>query len=175
MFVFDFCTFDWTVAETDRLNGIFDAIFEMRFGDVGSDAITGISSTDGSSFVNVFCRISIGSGDCSTDFAFPSGDWRGGSVDADELFVFDSFEVNDGRIFLNDSALRWINDFGFCSTDAGVVLIDSLAFTVGVFFGEAIFVVGGVLTAGGVIDLMTGGATGFTDGRASRVILYGET
>lgn len=43
-----------TVADTERLNGILVAILEMRFGDVGSEAMTGISLVDGSSLVNVF-------------------------------------------------------------------------------------------------------------------------
>lgn len=46
-------------AETDRLNGIFVAIFDVFFGDEGSDEMTGISMADGSSLVNVFCLIKV--------------------------------------------------------------------------------------------------------------------
>lgn len=38
---------------------------------------------------------------------------------ADDFFVglcFVNFDVNDGRIFFNDSALRWINDLALFST-----------------------------------------------------------
>lgn len=48
-----------TDAETDRLNGIFVAIFDVLCGDDGSEEMTGISMADGSSLVNVFCLIKV--------------------------------------------------------------------------------------------------------------------
>lgn len=42
MFVLHLVTLRCTVADTDRLNGIFVAIFDVFFGDDGSDEIIGI-------------------------------------------------------------------------------------------------------------------------------------
>lgn len=51
-------------SDVVRLNGIREMTFFVFLGDVGSDTMTGISPSDGSSLINVFCRINV-----SDDFA----------------------------------------------------------------------------------------------------------
>lgn len=64
MFVLHLVTLRVACNEVVRLNGIFDMSGFVFFGDVGSETITGISpSEDGSSLINVLCRINV-SDDC---------------------------------------------------------------------------------------------------------------
>lgn len=53
MFVLLFVTFRPVCNDVVRLNGIFDTKFLVFFGEVGSDTMTGISPSDGSSLMNV--------------------------------------------------------------------------------------------------------------------------
>lgn len=184
MFVLHLVTLRCTDADTDRLNGIFVAIFDVFLGDDGSDEMTGIWLADGSSLVNVFCLINVDvpgvwaapSDCCRFNFTFSSGEFFGAVVVVGlRLVCLVSFDAIAGRILRNDSALRWMSDLAR-AIDGVVVFVGSGDFSVvglataDVVRGERDLFAGDVVT-----DLTTGGETGLAAGFVSFVILYGDT
>lgn len=108
MFVLLLVTFLVACNDVARLNGIFDTKVFVFLGDVGSETITGIFPSDGSSIVNVPWRTNLsGVFIDPVDFCrfkeFFSSVLPDGCRDG---LCFVNFDVNDGRIFFNDSALR---------------------------------------------------------------------
>lgn len=169
MFVLHLTTFLDDCSETVRLNGILETRGLDLAGEAGSDTMTGTSPSDGSSLVNVFCRIKCSVLPDSVDCCRPKS---GFSLFFGEVFM--SFDVNVGRYRFNDSALRWINDFALLSILGVLVsILGVFASALSVLPSTALF--GGdfgVITFAGALIIC--GATGAVT-FVNFAMEYGET